>query len=96
LKQAFGILFSLYRGTGNNNDWIVACLAEAWPKILGDRLAAVCRPVLFRNSELVIELLDNGWEGAFKSVQPDLLNKLQTATAGEVKFLSVRKIFSRQ
>jgi hypothetical protein len=83
-------MLSLYRGMPNHGDWIVACLEGAWPKLVGDRLAEVCRPVAFKNSELEIEILDRDWEDAVKSVQPELLKKLRTATSGEVTALSIK------
>jgi hypothetical protein len=83
-------MLSLYRGKPAHGEWIVACLEGAWPKLVGDRLAEICRPVAFRNSELVIEIRDRDWETAVKSVQPELLKKLRIATSGEVTALSLR------
>jgi hypothetical protein len=91
LEQAFSVLFSLYHGTPDRGEWAVSCLEGAWPKLLGDRLATVCRPVAFRNSELSIELLDPAWEDALRNIQPALLEKLQAATAGEVRSIIFRK-----
>ena len=85
----FGILFSLYRGTPQHGEWVIGCLKGAWPKLLGGKLAGVCRPVRFENSKLIIEILDPDWEEAVKSVQPALLEKLRTATAGEVRRITV-------
>ncbi len=79
----------LCRGTPRHGEWIVACLEGAWSKLLGERLGAKCRPIRFENSELVVQLLDSGWEEAIKGIRPELLAKLRTATAGEVKKISV-------
>jgi hypothetical protein len=84
-------MLSLYRGMPNKSEWVVACLEGAWPKILGDRLAAVCRPVAFHGEELVIEICDHDWEDAIKNIQPALLEKLRAVTSGEVASLSLRK-----
>jgi hypothetical protein len=89
VERLFGTMLSLYRGTPNHGEWIVACLAGAWPKLVGDRLAEVCRPVAYKNSELKIEISDRSWESAVKSIQPELLEKLRTATSGEVTALSI-------
>ncbi len=89
LEQLFGVLLSLQQGTASHGEWVVTCLRGAWPRLIGDRLAAVCRPARFRDSELVVEIVDKDWEGAIRSVQPELLDKLRTATAGEVKALSL-------
>lgn len=83
-----GVLFSLYRGTPNHGQWVVSCLEGSWGRLLGDRLASVCRPVRLEGRELTIEILDREWEPAVKSVRDALLEKLQSATTGEVRSLT--------
>jgi hypothetical protein len=90
LEPIFSLLFSLNRGTPKYGEWVIACLEGAWSKLVGDRLAAVCRPAAFKNSELVIDLLDKSWEEAVRSVKPELSDKLRTATAGAVKTIAIR------
>jgi hypothetical protein len=85
VEQVSSVLYSLYRGTPDYNEWIVRCLNGAWPKLLGNRLAKVCRPARFDRSTLEIEILENDWKEAVKSVEAELLEKLRTTTAGEVK-----------
>ena len=92
MEPVFGMLFSLFKEKPNHGQWVIACLEGAWPKLLGDRLAAVCRPVRFENADLLIEILDSEWDQAVKSVKPALLEKLRAATANEVKTIT----FSRQ
>jgi len=89
LEKLFGLLFSIYRGTPKHGEWVVACLQGAWQKLLGDKLAAVCAPASFDGSTLVIEVIDPQWNEAVRSVVPALLEKLRTATAGEVSRVSV-------
>lgn len=83
------VLYSLYRGQPSHGRWVVACLEGSWPKILGERLAAVCRPVSFEDSELRIEVPDREWEQAILAVKSDLLEKLRNATANEVNTIRV-------
>ena len=92
MESLFNVLFSVRKGMPDHGQWVVACLQGAWPKLLGDRLAAVCRPVGLEDSDLQIEILDQGWEQALKSVKTELVDKLRSATANEVKTVS----FSRQ
>ncbi len=92
MEPLTGVLYSLYRGTPNHGQWVLTCLEGAWPKLLGDRLALVCRPSRFENGTLSVEILDHEWVSAVKSVRESLVEKLRTATAGEVKSLT----FSRQ
>jgi hypothetical protein len=89
VEQLCGVLFSLHRGTPKHGEWVIACLTGAWSRLIGDRLAAACRPVRFKDSALTIEVLDINWVEAVKSVKPELMKKLRTATAGEVKNILV-------
>jgi hypothetical protein len=90
LERLFGAMMSLYRGMPAHDEWIVACLEGAWPKLVGDRLAEICRPVAFKNSQLEIEIRDRNWDVAVRSIQPELLKKLRIATSGEVTALCIK------
>jgi len=68
---------------------VLACLAGAWSRLIGDRLADVCRPVRFENSELTIEVSDINWAKAIKSIKLELAEKMRAATAGEVRSVVV-------
>jgi len=85
MESVSRILYSLYRGTPRHGAWVVGCLEGAWPKLLGERLASVCRPQTLKKSVLHIEVLDSAWEEALKSVRRDLEEKLRAATGGEVQ-----------
>jgi len=85
MERVSGVLYSLFRGTPNHGQWVLACLEGAWPKLLGERLAAVCRPGGFENGILSVEIRDAEWEPAVRSVSAELIEKLRAATAGEVK-----------
>jgi hypothetical protein len=88
VEQVFSILLGACRGTPRHSNWVLACLEGAWSKLVGGRLAAVCRPVGLNGTELVVEILDRDWEDALKSVQSNLQQKLESATMGFVKTLS--------
>jgi hypothetical protein len=84
------VLFSLFRGTPQHGEWIVACLQGSWTVIVGDPLARVCRPLLFETSRLVIEILDPSWEDALRGLESDLCEKMQTVTCNEVRRIAFR------
>jgi hypothetical protein len=88
LEPLADVLFSLYRGQPDHGPWVVACLEKSWIRLLGEKLAAVCRPVRLDGSNLVIEIRDREWEPAVRSVASALLDKIQAATAKEVKTIS--------
>jgi hypothetical protein len=95
VEQVFNVLLTLYRGTPDYGDWIVSCLRGAWPKLVGNKLSAVCRPSGFKKAELEIEILEKDWAGAVKSVESELLEKLKATTAGEVKKIKFSVVNSR-
>ncbi len=84
------LIYGIFRGTQQHSDWVVACLQGAWPGLVGERLASVCRPSAFLEGKLKIEILDEDWAQALRSMERQLLEKLQAATGNEV----VRLTFS--
>ncbi len=78
------ILYSLQRGTPQHGEWVLACLEGAWTHLVGEGLARVCRPITFRDSELLIEVLEPAWEKPMRDVRADIEAKLRAATGGEV------------
>ena len=91
MKPLFSVLLGIYRGTPRHGNWVLACLQGAWAKLVGDRLAAVCRPFCLKDGELIVEILDQDWEEAVKGVESPLQQKLETVTMGIVKKLSFRR-----
>ncbi len=89
MKSIGSVLFTMYRGTPQHAEWIMACLEGAWPSLIGDRLAASCRPLRVEESRLTIEITDPEWEDALRSMQADLLDRIRTATFGEVSAISI-------
>lgn len=71
---------------------MIACLEGAWTALVGERVAQVCRPLLFDESCLVIEITDPAWEAAIKGMTPELLDKIRTGTCGEVRLLDFRVV----
>ncbi|HYK87444.1 MAG TPA: DciA family protein [Acidobacteriota bacterium] len=84
------ILYSLHRGKPRHGAWVVACLEGAWSHIVGEGLARVCRPVTFKHSELLIEVLDPAWENPLRNVSADIEAKLRSATGGEVSRIKLK------
>jgi hypothetical protein len=88
LEPLSNVIFSLFRGSPNHGQWILSCLEDAWPKLLGDRLASACQPVRFEDGNLSIKIPDRDWDSTVKNLKGEVLEKLRTATAGEVKSLT--------
>jgi hypothetical protein len=56
--------------------------------LVGERLAAVCRPGGFSAGRLKIEILDADWGIALRSMEKELAEKLRAATGDEVSRVS--------
>jgi len=91
LEPVSNILFSLYRGTPQHEEWILACLQGAWQGIVGERLAEVCRPAALKGTDLIIEVADAPWMKALKGLKGEITEKLRTATLGEVRSISLSR-----
>ena len=91
MDRAFDILFSLQRGTSRHGQWVLACLKGSWPRLVGDRLAAVCRPAELRDAILRIEVTEAPWLETVRGMQKELQDRLFNATGGEVKTLKIIK-----
>ncbi len=85
MESVSNTLYSLFRSTPFHGDWIVSCLAGAWTGVLGDRIARTCRPIAWRNSELVVEVLEKAWLPVLISMNQELLQRIRQATGGEVR-----------
>ncbi|MBZ5498119.1 MAG: DUF721 domain-containing protein [Acidobacteriia bacterium] len=81
-------LFSLYRGTPFQDEWLVACLDGAWRGLLGEGVANFCRPLAVRGEELVVEVLDAAWLPTLAGMKQELLQRIRAATGSTVQRLS--------
>src|SRR5687768_4716535 len=90
MESLSNVLFTLYRGTPQHAEWIVACLQGAWPGIVGDRLARVCRPVSWNDYRLVIQVEDADWKQNLRALEGELLAKVRSASGNEVRELSIK------
>ena len=93
MEPISSVLFKIYRGTPQHADWMVACLQGAWPALVGERLASVCRPAAFNKATLVIEVLDADWDGALRSTRKELLEKLvRMGRLAETRAIAARAV----
>ena len=89
MEPVSSVIYTLFRGTPRHAEWIVACLEGAWPGLLGERLAAMCRPVGLEGARLEIRVLDAAWVEPLRGCSGDLLERIQQATGNEVRSIKL-------
>jgi Dna[CI] antecedent, DciA len=89
MEPVSNIIFSVFRGTAQHEDWVLSCLEGAWPGIVGERLASACRPGTFKAAHLIVEVTDPEWSSGLKGLEDELLKKIEAATGGEVRSLEI-------
>jgi hypothetical protein len=87
MDNAFRLLFSLQRGTPCHGQWVVECLRGSWDRIVGRKLAAVCRPEALKGSVLRVQVMDPEWIHTIKGLRAEIQEKLRSETCGEVNTL---------
>jgi predicted nucleic acid-binding Zn ribbon protein len=89
MEPVSNIIFSIFKGTAQHEEWVLSCLEGAWPVLVGERLASACRPRALKGSRLMVEVLDSEWIPALKDLEDDLLARIEAATGGEVRSLEI-------
>jgi predicted nucleic acid-binding Zn ribbon protein len=90
MESLSSVLFSLYRGTPQHGEWVLACLQGAWSGIVGDRIARVSRPVSWNDYRLVIQVDDADWKQNLSALEGELLARVRSASGNEVRELSIK------
>jgi hypothetical protein len=88
MEPVSDMIFSLFRGTPQHGEWLLACLRGAWPGIVGDRIARVCSPAACNGPALVVAIHDAAWESVLQTMRPEVLAKIRSASRGEIRGLS--------
>ena len=66
-------------------------LLQRWPEVVGDTVAAHCRPLSLRDGTLTIAADEPAWGAQLRWLEADLLGRLdQTLGAGAVTRIAVR------
>jgi predicted nucleic acid-binding Zn ribbon protein len=87
--QPFGaVLARLIQARGWQRPAAEALVFGAWPKVVGEEVAAHCRPVKLEAGELVIEAESTAWATQLRLLASSLLVRI----AGEVGHGVVRRL----
>lgn len=83
-------LLSLYRDTPQHGEWIVTCLQGAWRGLVGDRLAAACRPVAWKGGRLTLQVFEAEWFNCLQEMKTELVERLQALAGDEIRDIEIR------
>jgi predicted nucleic acid-binding Zn ribbon protein len=61
-----------------------ASILSRWPELVGEQLAAHCRPIRLRNGELVIEAESTAWATQLRLLSRTLTSKLREQLGADV------------
>ncbi len=90
MEPISSILFSLYQGTPQHEEWVLACLQGAWRGLVGKTVSDASRPVLFSGSCVTVEAIDAAWLQALEDMKKLLLDRIKTRTNGQVSEIRFR------
>lgn len=91
MESISNTLFSLYRGTDLHGPWVTACLQGAWPGLVGEKMAKVCRPVALEGAELGVAVYEESWFPALMSMRQEILERVQSFAGHDVTRLTFLK-----
>ena len=84
-------LEAVARNLGGAGGPALVDLLQRWPEVVGEQLAAHCRPVSLRNTTLTIVAYESAWGAQLGWLEADLRRRLDEALgAGAVTRIAVR------
>ena len=79
------------RNLGGTGGPVLVELLRRWPEVVGEAVAAHCRPLSLRDGTLTIAADEPAWGAQLRWLEADLLGRLeQTLGAGAVARIAVR------
>ena len=85
MESLGSVVFSLFRGSPRHGEWVVSCLAGAWPVLVGQQISAACEPRSLEKSILTVQVIVPEWKEALEGLKEEIAAKLRTATGGVVE-----------
>ena len=81
----------LVRSLGAPAAGVTTSIFADWADVVGEQVAAHCRPVTIRDRVLVVAVTDPGWATQLRFLEGEILTRITTATASdEVTRIEVR------
>jgi predicted nucleic acid-binding Zn ribbon protein len=79
-----GVLGRVLEGLGLSREMTGWQAVEAWPKLVGSRVASHARAVAFRQGTLHVEVEGSAWMHELAFLKPDLMRRINQQLGGEL------------
>jgi predicted nucleic acid-binding Zn ribbon protein len=73
----------LVRGLGAPSAGVTTSIFADWGEIVGEQIAAHCRPATLRERILTVTVTDPGWATQLRFLEGELLGRIATATGSD-------------
>ena len=85
-----GALDALLDRLGAESTSAISGVFGEWPKIVGEQVAQHVTPIKLERGRLIVEIDDPSWATQMRFLEPQLLEKLNTATTSRINSIEVR------
>ena len=85
-----GALDALLDRLGAESTTAITGVFAEWPKIVGEQVAQHVTPIKLERGRLIVEIDDPSWATQMRFLEPQLIEKLNTATTSTITAIEVR------
>ena len=85
-----GALDALLDRLGAETATAITGVFGEWPKIVGEQVAQHVTPIKLERGRLIVEIDDPSWATQMRFLEPQLVEKLNTATTSTITSIEVR------
>lgn len=86
LKELGSTIEELYRDLGLSEKFILGCIKNKWPQIVGEGLSSHSEPFSINNGELLIKVSSHLWAEEMRFHSDSIVEKLKPYKVKTVKF----------
>jgi predicted nucleic acid-binding Zn ribbon protein len=85
-----GALDALLDRLGAESSTAITGVFGEWPNIVGEQVAQHVTPIKLERGRLIVEIDDPSWATQMRFLEPQLIEKLNTATTSTITTIEVR------
>lgn len=85
-KQLNSTIEAIYKDLGLSDEFVLGCIKNKWPEIVGEVLSFHSKPYTFKNGELLIKVRSHLWAEELRFQGDLILQKLKSYKVKTLKF----------